>query len=241
MIKVLITFCARGGSKGVPLKNIKELNGKPLMGYSIDTAKIFSKEVEYECHLAISTDSDAILAVAQKCGLITTYKRPEFLSTDSAGKVETIYHLLNYEESLRDTKYDYVLDLDISSPLRSVEDLKKAFEIMINSDSYNLFSVSKAHRNPYFNMVEKGDDGYYKLVKSLENNILSRQKAPIVYDLNASFYIYRRNFFDKGFNTAITPKSLIYEIPHICFDIDQLLDFEIMEFLIVNNKLDFQL
>lgn len=242
MTKILITFCARGGSKGVPMKNIKPLAGKPLIQYSIETAKKFAENTKHSCTLALSTDDDAILNVAQSLGLNTEYRRPQILATDTAGKVDTIAHLLEYEEGRANQKYDYILDLDVSSPLRTVNDLIEAFEIIKNDTAaFNLFSVSKANRNPYFNMVEQGEDGYYKLVKPLEGSILSRQKAPLVYDLNASFYFYRRSFFELGFRSVFTAKTLIYEVKHICFDIDHQIDFEIMDFLISSKKLDFEL
>jgi CMP-N,N'-diacetyllegionaminic acid synthase len=224
------------------MKNIKPLANKALIQYSIETAKAFANKINLECTLALSTDDDAILEVAQKLGLKTEYKRPEALASDTAGKVETIAHLLEYEESKINQKYDYVLDLDVSSPLRTVNDLIEAFELIENDKAaYNLFSVSKANRNPYFNMVEQGQDGYYKLIKPLKGDVLSRQKAPLVYDLNASFYFYKRVFFELGFKSVLTAKAMIYEMKHICFDIDHQIDFEMMDFLISNSKLDFEL
>lgn len=241
-MKILITLCARGGSKGVPLKNIKPLCGKPLIQYSLETARKFIDENKYDCIIAISTDDNLILDIMNDLGVKTSYIRPEYLSTDGAGKVETIAHLLEYEEEKNNCKFDYILDLDVSSPLRTVEDLNNAFKIIQeDKDAINLFSVSKAHRNPYFNMVEIAEDGYYKLIKPLDKDILSRQKAPKVYDLNASFYFYKKSFFDNGYKSVLTPKALIYEVPHVCFDIDEMIDFEIMDFLIKNNKLGFEI
>ena len=105
----------------------------------------------------------------------------------------------------------------------------------------NIFSVNNAARNPYFNMVEKKDNGYFNLVKNTKKNFLSRQNSPEVYDMNASFYFYRRIFFEKNFKTAITNNSIVYLLDHVCFDIDEKLDFEIMEYLISSNNLDFDL
>lgn len=242
MIKILITFCARGGSKGVPMKNIKLLCGKPLLQYSIKIARQFESISGFDCDLAISTDDENILLKAKEFGLSTDYIRPAELASDAAGKVETIAHLLKFEEDKKQFRYDYILDLDISSPLRTVIDLQDAFSLINEDDvALNLFSVSKAHRNPYFNMVEQGDDGYFKLIKPLSQDVLSRQKAPIVYDLNASFYFYKRVFFDLGLKSVLTDRALIYEVPHLCFDIDNMIDFEIMEFLISTNKLGFEL
>lgn len=238
-MNILITLCARGGSKGIPGKNIKPLNGKPLIAYTINIAQKFAKQ--YNCKIALSTDDAKIKNTAEEFGLSTSYIRPDELSTDRAGKIITIHDLLNYEEKLAGIEYDYVLDLDITSPLRTFQDLQSAFSILLKDPySLNLFSVNTAARNPYFNMVEKGEDGYYKLVKS-SGGILSRQSAPEVYELNASFYFYRRSFFSGSFQTAITPRSLIYVMPHICFDLDHLLDFMFLEFLLTNEKLDFEL
>ena len=238
---MLITICARGGSKGIPGKNIKELNGKPLICYTIDAAKNM-KSLWQSVDIALSTDSEEIKRVANENGLSTGYIRPESLAGDSVGKIDAIRDLLIYCEKENQVKYDYVLDLDVTSPLRTTEDLKNAFLLLQNdSQAVNLFSVSEAERNPYFNMVEQKENGYYALVKQLGGSILSRQAAPHVYSMNASFYFYKRSFFDLGYKGAITDKSLIYLLPHICFDLDHPVDFEFLEFLLTNHKLDFSI
>lgn len=237
----LITICARGGSKGIPGKNIKKLNGIPLIAYSINLAKQFASEFE-NVTIALSTDSDEIREVAAQYGLSTTYNRADFLSADDTGKIDVIRDILLVEENFRDIHYDYVLDLDVTSPLRNLEDLKKAYEIISgNEQGLTLFSVSPAARSPYFNMVEEKYDGFYSQVKKTEATLLTRQSAPLVYDLNASFYFYRRTFFDLGLKGVITDKSLIYIVPHLCFDLDHLVDFEFLSYLLANNKLDFDL
>ena len=240
-MNILITLCARGGSKGIPGKNIKSLAGKPLITYSIDLTKILKDK--WGAKIALSTDDSEIKDVAAAHGVQTEYVRPEFLATDSAGKIDTIKDLLLYEESLVDFKYDFVLDLDVTSPLRTLQDIEKSLELLItNSKAKNLFSVNNAARNPYFNMVEENSNGFYSLVKtSVNGDLMTRQSAPKVYDLNASFYWYRRTFFDSGSKSAITDRSLIFTMDHICFDLDHKIDFDFLEFLINNNKLDFEL
>lgn len=239
-MNILITICARGGSKGIPGKNIKFIAGKPLIYYSLEVAKILAEK--YKATISLSTDDYAIIQASEACGISTEYVRPDFLATDTAGKVDTIRDVLLYEESLAGYKYDYILDLDVTSPLRTLEDLEKAFEMISDSDAVTLFSVNPAARNPYFNMVEEKENGFYSLVKTNpDGGFLTRQSAPRVYDLNASFYWYKRVFFDSEFKSPITDRSIVYVMPHLCFDLDHPMDFTFMEFLLNNGKLDFEL
>jgi len=240
-VNILITICARGGSKGIPGKNIKLIGGKPLIAYSIDlTNKLKTK---WNAKVALSTDDMEIKSVAAEHGVYSNYLRPEYLSTDAAGKIDTIKDLLLYEESLVDFQYDFVLDLDVTSPLRTLRDLEEALELMISNPlAKSLFSVNNASRNPYFNMVEENPSGFYSLVKTNQDgSVMTRQAAPRVYDLNASFYWYRRSFFDSDLKSPITDKSLIFVMDHVCFDLDHPIDFLFMEYLLDNNKLDFEL
>jgi CMP-N,N'-diacetyllegionaminic acid synthase len=240
-MNILITICARGGSKGIPGKNIKLIAGKSLIAYSIDLSNKLKEK--WNAKVALSTDDSEIKSVAAAYGIVTEYVRPDYLATDVAGKIDTIKDLLLYEETLVENKYDFVLDLDVTSPLRTLDDVEKAFELMTaNLEAKNLFSVNNAARNPYFNMVEENSNGFYSLVKTnLDGSVMTRQSAPKVYDLNASFYWYRRSFFESGAKTAITDKSLIYVMNHVCFDLDHPVDFLFMEYLLQNNKLDFKL
>lgn len=240
-MNILITICARGGSKGIPGKNIKLLNGKPLIGYTIEVAKQFAKQYN-NATLALSTDSEEIIRVASECGMDSDYKRPDYLANDTCGKIDAINDIVLYSEKQKRERYDYVLDLDVTSPLRSLDDLNQAFDlIQADDNAINLFSVSTPGRNPYFNQVEQKDNGYFALVKNIEGSVLSRQAAPKVYDMNASFYFYKRCFFDMGYKGAVTDRSLIYLMPHTCFDLDHPIDFEILSFLLENNKLDFKI
>lgn len=240
-MKLLLTICTRGGSKGIPGKNIKKLNGKPLIEYSIEIAKRF-RDLYENVEIVLSTDSDDIMKVAKECGLHSDYRRPDFLANDMAGKIDVIRDILLVCEKRNKKRYDYVLDLDVTSPLRTTDDLLRALEIIEkDTAAVNIFSVSKAGRNPYFNVVEKKSNGYYGIIKQKDELILTRQSAPEVYDMNASFYFYRRCFFDLGYKGVVTDRSLIYLMPHICFDLDHPIDFEIMSYLLGQDKLDFVL
>ncbi|MGZ3749673.1 MAG: acylneuraminate cytidylyltransferase family protein [Flavisolibacter sp.] len=240
-MNILITVCARGGSKGIPGKNIKLLNGKPLIAYTLRTASQF-RELYPNSDIVLSTDSDQIKEVVKKQGIEidTSYTRPMHLASDNVGKIDVIKDLLSHFETKKQKQYDIILDLDITSPCRNLMDLKTALEVLIaKPEAYNIFSVSPAIRNPYFNMVEERENGYFGLCK--EGRYVNRQTTPKVYDLNASFYFYRKSFFVENQHMAITSKSAIYEVPHICFDLDHPVDFEFMSFLLENRKLDFEL
>lgn len=238
MSDLLITLCARGGSKGIPGKNIRELGGQPLILYTLNIAREFSLRIP--AHISLSTDNPGIRRIAMENGLATDYTRPRELATDTAGKIDAIHDLLLYEERRRRCRFEYILDLDITAPLRTTADLAEAFGLLrADPQALNIFSVNKAHRNPYFNQVEPDGGGYFRLVRSTREPIKSRQTAPPVYDLNASFYFYRRSFFDSGFANAYTDRSLIYLMPHICFDLDEPIDFEFLDFLISRGKIDF--
>lgn len=238
MLKILITLCARGGSKGIPGKNIRPLAGKPLIEYTVDIAKKIAKQ--FNAKISLSTDDEEIKKVGEMLGIKTAYVRPSELASDVAGKIDTIRDVLFYEESLLKSKYDYILDLDITSPLRTLDDLTSAFEMIKNDrNALTLFSVNPAARNPYFNMVEQKENGYFDLIKKASDGaVMSRQKAPAVFDLNASFYWYKRVFFDLELKSPITDKSLVYVMDHICFDLDHPIDFDFLEYLIMSKKTD---
>jgi len=236
-VKTLITICARGGSKGLPGKNLAELNGRPLMQYTLDAANAFASK--HGAVIGLSTDSEDIVTKAASLGLTTNYRRPVHLATDSAGKIGVIQHLMEYTEEEYGTRFDRVLDLDITSPLRTLQDLEEGVNLIDrHPEAYNLFSVSPASRNPYFNMVEETNTAFVKLVKE-GNATLSRQGAPVVYDMNASFYIFNRAFFEEGFMSSITPRSLAYVMNHECFDIDHPRDLKVMELMLQNGLLEF--
>jgi CMP-N-acetylneuraminic acid synthetase len=143
-------MCVRSGSKGLRNKNIKNINGKPLVSYTINQAirsKIFD-------NIAISSDSYKILNIAKKFRITDLIKRPKNLSIDSAPKIPVIKHCLTEMEKRYKKKYDLIVDLDATAPLRKIIDIKKAVNKMIKSKASNLFSVCMSRSNPYFNAVE---------------------------------------------------------------------------------------
>lgn len=231
MTNLLITICARGGSKGVKDKNIRQLAGKPLIYYTIKQAKDWDRGK----HIVVSTDSEEIAKIARQFGAEVPFMRPKELATDTFGKVSVIKHALVSCELIFKEKYDAVMDLDVTSPVRTVQDLENALNLFLEKKPKTLFSVVPAHRNPYFNMVEEGEKGRVSLCKA--GLFIRRQDAPKVYDMNASIYIYDRKFLlDEGNESAISDNSIVYVMGEESrTDIDSELDFKFIEFLIKKN------
>ncbi len=237
MDKILITICARGGSKGIPGKNIKPVGGRPLLAFTADAAKGFARL--HGADIALSTDSDAIRAVGAQEGLPTDYVRPDYLANDTVGKVEAIKDVVEYMENRRGNRYDFVIDLDVTSPLRTLADIEGALALLKGDEhALDVFSVNPCARNPYFCMVEKKDNGYYKEVA--QGCFDSRQSCPKVYDMNGSIYVYRREALDREHPRAVTERSLVYVMNHICFDLDEPADYDYMAFLIESGRVKFE-
>ena len=228
MSNVLCTICARGGSKGVKNKNIRLLNGKPLIAYTIEQAKE-SKLFE---HIVISTDSDDIAKVAKEYGAEVFFKRSPKLASDTAGKLDVIRDAFVRSEEYYNETFDYLVDLDATSPLRNVEDIINSFNLFKKNNYDNLITAMPSKKNPYFNMVEQDKDGRVYLSKKLDISIVRRQDAPKTYDMNASIYIWKREIILNK-NSIFLENTGLYVMPEErSIDIDSELDFEFVEFLI---------
>lgn len=227
MRSVLCTICARGGSKGVKNKNIKELDGKPLIAYTIEQAKASGL---FE-HIVISTDSDDIATIAKAYGAEVFFKRSDEMSNDTAGKLDVIKDAFVRSEAYYGKEYDYLVDLDATAPLRSVDDIKNAFAQFLQENNDNLITAMPSRRSPYFNLVEVSVDGKVTLSKKLDGSIVRRQDAPKSYDMNASIYIWKREVL-LGQKSLFLEKTGLYVMPEErSIDIDTELDFEFVEFL----------
>ncbi len=227
MAKVLCTICARGGSKGVKNKNIKELCGKPLIAYSIEQAKA-SKLFE---HIVISTDSDAIASVAKEYGADVFFKRSADMASDTAGKLDVIRDAFVRSEAYYKETFDYLIDLDATAPLRSVEDILNSFNQLLKNSNDNLITAMPSRRSPYFNMVEVDLNGKVALSKKLDGTVLRRQDAPKSYDMNASIYIWKRDAILNESSLFLDSTGLYVMPEKRSIDIDNELDFEFVEFL----------
>jgi len=234
---ILISVCARGGSKGIPGKNLKDLNGKPLIDYTLTFIEKLKESLEFD--LYFSSDDQQIVNHLIKKGYHVPDIREKKLAKDHTPKIDVIRNALLNAENHFCKPYDYVIDLDVTSPLRNVKDIVDAFaRLKKDQNALNIFSVSRSRKNPYFNMIERKEDGYFKKVIS-KDEITGRQQTPVVYELNASFYILTKAFLEGDYRKMVTDKSLIYEMPHLCFDIDEPIDFQLMEAVLKNNLFQF--
>jgi len=226
-MNILCTICARGGSKGVKNKNIKEINNKPLIAYTIEQAKE-SKMFE---HIVVSTDSNDIAKISKEYGAEVFFKRSQEMSNDTAGKLDVIKDAFVRSEKYYNTKFDYLIDLDATAPLRDTKDIQQSFQQFIDNNNDNLITAMPSRRSPYFNLVEIDDNNKIHLSKILDNKILRRQDAPKSYDMNASIYIWKREIILKE-ESLFLDKTGLYIMPEDrSIDIDSELDFKFVEFI----------
>jgi N-acylneuraminate cytidylyltransferase/CMP-N,N'-diacetyllegionaminic acid synthase len=229
------TICARKGSKGVKNKNVRLLEGKPLISHSIEQAI----DAGFGETLIVSSDSDEILEIANSYQVPHIIRRPDELAHDTADKLEAIKHAITAVESKINCTFSNILDLDPTSPLRLVDDIFAAIDLFRNSNADNLITGMSSRRSPYFNLVETNSNGFVSLSKPPTERIFRRQDSPKCYDMNASIYIWKRKFlFD---NTQVFGnKTVLYSMPeNRSIDIDSELDFEFVSFLMhkKNSKL----
>ncbi|MCC3646344.1 acylneuraminate cytidylyltransferase family protein [Cytobacillus oceanisediminis] len=225
-MKILAVICARGGSKGVPNKNIRLINGKPLIAYTIEMAMEYTNFDR----VIVSTDSPDIAKIAEQYGAEVPFLRPKELSLDTSPKIPVLQHAVNFLHEHENEKYDLIVDLDPTSPLRIVQDIDNCINKMHKYKPNIVFSVTKAKKNPYFNMVEE-KDGKVFLSKQLNHPVTRRQDAPAVFELNASIYVYKTDFL-LSTNTIFSDNSMAVEMPEYrSIDIDRPIDFEFIEFL----------
>lgn len=225
----LCSICARGGSKGVLNKNLSLIQGKPLIAYTIEQA---IKSGLFD-DISISSDSSEILEVAKKFGANVLIERPAEMSTDSAPKLPVIQHCLLETEKRTSKKFDTIVDMDCTSPLRAVSDILEAVKLFeSHPEASNLITGMAARRSPYFNMVQIKPDGYVELAGKSEKSIVRRQDAPRCFDMNASIYIWRRESLLNSVS-AIQNATILFEMPEErSIDIDSQLDFEFVSFLL---------
>ena len=222
-MKILGVIPARGGSKGIPQKNIKNFNGKPLISWTIETA--------LSCPLInetiVSTDNLIIADLAKSCGASVPFIRPDELAKDTTSGIEPVLHAIHQLP-----EYDWILLLQPTSPLRTPDDICGIINLVKDKNASSAVSVSEAINHPYW--TYSLDDG--KLINLCKNETkLLRQDLPRAYNLNGALYLVSRNFLETK-RTLIDESTLAYVMPrHRSVDIDDMDDWDFAEYLIKKN------
>lgn len=231
MKNTIVTVCARGGSKGVPNKNIREIGGLPLISHTLRQIKAAGSFGA----MAVSSDSLAILEVAEKEGFLAI-RRPDEMAGDTAAKIPVIRHCVQTVEAKLGQQFELCLDLDCTSPLRSVEDIRAVLSLLQSAETPNVITAMPARRSPYFNMVEVDADGNVGLSKKLPGQIVRRQDAPKCYDMNASIYGWKRDVLETQDKLFLEGTKLHVMPEERSIDIDSPIDFELVQ-LLLNKSL----
>lgn len=231
-MKPLVVIPARGGSKGIPRKNIKLLNGKPLIQYTIEAVRtVFDDAV-----ICVSTDDKEIKSVVESLGLKVPFLRPAALATDKAGTYEVLLHAIEYSENSGYSP-DILILLQPTSPFRNARHINEALQLYDDSCEM-LVSVKETKSNPYYVLREENEEGW--LVKSKDGNFATRQECPKVYELNGAIYIIKVDALKTKPIHEFT-RVRKYEMDELSsHDIDSELDWRITEVLIskkFNNEL----
>ena len=233
-MNILFTICGRAGSKGFKNKNLKELNGVPLVYYTLAVIKLYiEKHFDDKVIVALNTDSNPLVDLVKYQNILEDIQiipRKGKLAGDRVAKVGVVKD--TYLNVCATSKIDVVVDLDLTSPFRDVFDIENCIaEYQSNIDYDLVVSVVHARRSPYFNMVEKKGSFYHKICDS---NYTTRQEAPAVYELNASIYAYRPVFLESEItNNILDNRCGVYVMDdYLVLDIDSEEDFRMMEFLL---------
>tara|TARA_Y100000589_G_scaffold143221_1_gene136691 strand:+ start:3501 stop:4178 length:678 start_codon:yes stop_codon:yes gene_type:complete len=223
-MKTLVVIPARSGSKGLPDKNIKLLNGKPLIHYSIEVAqKVFSNQ-----DICVSTDSQKYISVAEMTGIQVPFLRPEELANDTATTQEVLLHCIKFYES-RDMFYDYVLLLQPTSPFRNKIHIEEILKVADNSFDM-VVSVKKTKSNPFFNLFYENNEGYLQKINNFKST--RRQDCPSVYEYNGSMYLIKVSSLKNELISSFIKIRKYVMSDKYSIDIDNNMDFEFAEYII---------
>ncbi len=223
-MRTLVIIPARGGSKGIPRKNIKPFDGKPLIYYTIDCARAICPDED----ICVSTDDDEIIQVVEDYGLKVSFKRPVELATDTAGTYEVLLHALDFYEK-KDIHFDVVVLLQNTSPFRTPQQVKEALSLF-REDVDMVVSVKECAANPYYCVFEENQEGFLHICKG-EGNIFRRQDAPKVYEYNGAIYIMNAGVL-KTTHMHKMQKRVKYVMDDLSsFDLDTMWDWKMAEMI----------
>ncbi len=228
-MQILFTICGRAGSKGIKNKNLRKFCGKHLVHLTVSAIDLYLKRhPDIKADTVINSDSRELLELTVNNGMLTveTIEREKSLAGDAVGKITVINECLSKMEARKDIRYDMVVDLDITSPLRTVDDLSKVIEKQIETGADVTTTVASARRNPYFNQIKRTEHGFKKVI---ESDFTARQQAPEIYDMNASIYAYRPEYLKSGNGVLDGYCEAVEMYDTGILDLDHENDFELME------------
>ena len=229
-MKPLVIIPARGGSKGIPHKNIKLLGGKPLICRAIDNARAVAPDSD----ICVSTDDSEIIQVVEDYGLKVPFIRPTELAADNSGTYEVLLHALSFYEQQGRT-YDTIILLQPTSPFRRDEDISEALKLY-SPDVDMVVSVTEARANPYYNCFETDSDGFLHVSKG-DGKYIRRQDAPKAWEYNGAIYIINPQSLKRK-SLREFKRRRMYEMDELhSLDLDTPLDWRIAELLIAENEI----
>ena len=229
-MKPLVIIPARGGSKGIPHKNIKLLGGKPLICRAIDNARAVAPDSD----ICGSTDDSEIIQVVEDYGLKVPFIRPTELAADNSGTYEVLLHALSFYEQQGRT-YDTIILLQPTSPFRRDEDISEALKLY-SPDVDMVVSVTEARANPYYNCFETDSDGFLHVSKG-DGKYIRRQDAPKAWEYNGAIYIINPQSLKRK-SLGEFKRRRMYEMDELhSLDLDTPLDWRIAELLIAENEI----
>jgi|TARA_Y100000782_G_scaffold86617_1_gene94161 CMP-N-acetylneuraminic acid synthetase len=229
-MKPICFIGARGGSKGLSRKNIRIIDGKPLLAHTIEKAL----ESKYFSHTIVSTEDSEIVKISQKYGAEVPFIRPKKLATNNASMEDTLIHGIKKLYSLGYV-FKIVVLLDCTVPFLRMDDIKKAVNVLKKKNADVVCAVYKQHLNPYFNIAEISKSGHLQLCKKLKKIPENRQDAPTVYQMNGLYVFNAKNFLKKG--KSIMQKMIPCEIPiETGLMIDTEFEFNIAKLILENRE-----
>ena len=236
-MRILFVVTARGGSKGVPNKNIIDLGGLPLLAYKI----IAAQRCGFDHRIIVSTDSEKIAAIATEYGADVPFMRPDYLATDTASSVDVISHALEWVEKNDDRAYDYVCMLEPSSPFLSYKDIDNCFNILLSSDADTLLGMRETEVAKVFIHTLDDNGGlslFYEAIKDMKS--IRRQDQAPEYTMNGCIYVAKTQYF-KDHKLFHSINSVPYIMPgEKSIEIDTMDDYRYAQYLIKENLVDLQ-
>lgn len=224
-MRYLFIIPARGGSKGIPRKNIKPFNGKPLICHSIDQARAFSPDAD----ICVTTDDAEIIDTVRGYGLEVPFVRPDYLATDNMGTYEVLLHALNFYEE-RGIRYDAIVLLQPTSPLRTLDNIREAMDLY-TPEIDMVVTVTEASSNPYYNCFEEDEDGFLKHSKG-DGVYVRRQDAPEAWEYNGAVYVINpESLKQRRLSQFQKIRKTVMDKPH-SVDLDTMFDWKLAELLI---------